>query len=75
MKTKIQNKKIYSKPLLEVIAVDHEISLVMESMPPGSEDPGGVFSAQQIDPANSGPAQVSSTSADSDPFGGSTPQY
>ncbi len=73
MKAKIQNKKIYSKPLLEVIVVDHEISLVMES-PPGGPDPVE-WSAQQSDPANSGPAQVSSTSADSDPFGGSAPQY
>ncbi len=70
MKTKIQNKKIYSKPLLEVIAVDHEISLVMASVP--ELDP--IFSAKQISPS-SGPAQVSSTSEDSDPFGGSAPQY
>lgn len=71
MKTKIQNKKIYSKPLLEVIQLDHEISLVMMTGPP---DLDPIFSAKQISPS-SGPAQVSSTSADSDPFGGSAPQY
>ncbi|SMO72742.1 hypothetical protein SAMN06265379_1066 [Saccharicrinis carchari] len=72
MKTKIQNKKIYSKPLLEVIDVDFQISMVMDSDFPGG--PGDNPPAAQRTPQQ-GPAQLSNTSADNDPFGGSTPQY
>ena len=74
MKTKIQNKKIYSKPLLEVIAVDHEISLVMESGPPDNPiDP--YASAKKNDPKNSGPLNFYKPASSSDAFGGDSPQF
>lgn len=78
MKTKIKNKKIYSKPLLEVIAVDYEISMAMETGPPGGPGDTGNPNPPIIPDGKSlqqGPSQLSTTSADNDPFGGSAPQY
>ena len=60
-------KKIYTKPLLEVIDVDHEISLVMFSV----ENPPGL-SAPTSDPT---PSRIGADSAESNPFGGDAPDY
>lgn len=40
MKNWEKNKKVYSKPELEVVKVDHEISLVMMSPDQGGGGPG-----------------------------------
>ncbi len=70
MKKKILEKKIYSKPIAEVIEVDHEISLVMLTFP---DDPPG--SAQQESPTSDSPLGGGSPTQQSDPFGGDSPSY
>ncbi len=60
----VNNKKIkYISPLLTVISVDREITLVMISDPP-------------IDPPGAPPSPKSSPNKDQpNPFGGSKPDY
>ena len=75
MKKKVLNKKIYSKPQLEVVDVDYEISLVMMTGPP--DDGGGgplPTSVREITPP-SGPIMSSPPSSGSSPFGGESPDY
>ncbi|TLX75181.1 hypothetical protein E9993_09775 [Labilibacter sediminis] len=71
MKRINKNRKVYSKPVLEVIEVDSEISLVMATSPP--VDPGA---AQEVlPPSESSPIESSPPSFENDPFGGSSPDY
>lgn len=70
MEKNILHKKIYSKPILEVIAVDHEISLVMDSMLIPDNPGGGVDPLGAKQRSTNGPLQIYSTSEDMDPFGG-----
>ena len=72
------NKKIYSKPELEVVEVDHEISLVMMTKPGNMNPPPSSPSAMQ----NSSPLEGTSAPGDSyqptseqDVFGGSSVNY
>ncbi|WP_152541801.1 hypothetical protein [Saccharicrinis fermentans] len=67
-------KKIYSKPQLEVVNVDHEISLVMASVPDPGEGGGGgdLPSASAV---TSSPIPEFNSSSESSVFGGSAPDY
>ncbi len=73
MKTKIQNKKIYSKPVLEVIAVDYEISMNVASVPLNPDDPFGTV--QGKNPKSAGPLDFYKPASSSDAFGGDSPQF
>ncbi|WP_430934313.1 hypothetical protein [Saccharicrinis sp. 156] len=72
MEREFTEKKIYSKPQLEIIDVDHEISLMMVSDgdPPPPPIVGGVNSTSSPSPLKS-----TAPSAVSNPFGSSTPDY
>ncbi len=70
------NKKIYSKPELEVVMVDHEISLVMmTSPPPGDGDNLPTVNVENTINSNSSPVNNYSSSSDNNPFGSSSPEY
>ncbi len=66
-------KKIYSKPELEVVTVDHEISLVMASVPDSDIDPFSAAPETTIESAS--PVQTYTSSSENDPFGSSSPDY
>ena len=66
-------KRTYSAPQLEVIDVDHEISLVMASIPDSDIKP--FEAAPETNPLESGPASTFSSSSESTPFGSSAPEY
>ena len=70
MKNK-KSKKIYSAPSLEVVNVDHEISLIMMTTPPG--DPPG-SSALEVNPGSGSP-KGRAPSESNNPFGTDSPQY
>ncbi len=65
-------KNTYSKPLLEVIKVDHEISLVMASVPSDDDDNLPTAAAPTSTPR---PTQIAPTSVENNPFGGNSPNY
>lgn len=72
MKRINKNKKTYSKPHLDVIEVDHEISFIMMTSPP-LDPPLSAFSVSPSAPA-SAPSSASPL-LENDPFGGSSPDY
>ncbi|MCW3805980.1 hypothetical protein [Plebeiibacterium marinum] len=74
MEVKRGNKKVYSRPELEVVSVDNVISMVMETTfsEDEEEDLWGDPTTKQISPTNS-PAKTYTLSEEKDPFGGSTP--
>ncbi len=63
-------KKIYIKPQLEATEIDYEISLVMMTSPPPG--PGSAMESQSTSQT---PVQTNAPSYESDPFGGSSPDY
>ncbi len=70
------NKKIYSKPELEVVVVDHEISLVMMTSPPPDPDPDEIFGAASTEGMSTQKSvQEYTPSSQNYPFGSSTPDY
>ncbi len=70
------NKKKYSKPELEVVAVDHEISLVMMTSPPPGDDQNLPSSTvMQSNSANVSPVNNYSSSSENNPFGSTSPDY
>ncbi|MCW3785914.1 hypothetical protein [Plebeiibacterium sediminum] len=70
------NKKIYSKPELEVVAVDHEISLVMmTSPPPGEGENLPTVNVENTLNSSNNPVNNYSSSSDSYPFGSNSPEY
>lgn len=76
MKRINKNKRLYSKPQLDVIEVDHEISFIMMTEPIGDAGPLDPFGASLVSPTSqSSPASVAASSLESDPFGGSSPSY
>lgn len=70
------NKKSYIKPLIELIHIDNQISVIMATDPPiGPGQPEGPLSIKQNSspfPASTPPSQGYGSSS---PFGGSTPDY
>ncbi len=72
MKKKDLIKKEYNKPAVEVVEVDHEISLVMMTGPPSDDDIPEFEAAKGVE---KGPMQASSPSSVLNPFGGSSPDY
>jgi hypothetical protein len=63
-------KKRYSRPELDIVEVDHEISFIMMTSPP--QDPNTV---QVVPPSESTPTHATPPSYENDPFGGSSPSY
>ncbi len=80
MKNWEKNKKVYSKPELEVVKVDHEISLVMMTNPPSDEDTSGSGdwtsgTSATIEMGASSPVSTFNTTDTNNPFGTSSPNY
>ncbi len=77
MKNWEKNKKVYSKPELEVVKVDHEISLVMMTNPPADEtvDPWASASGSSVEINSSSPVSTFNTNDTNNPFGTSSPNY
>ncbi|WP_075591548.1 hypothetical protein [Labilibacter marinus] len=72
MEKRIHKKRKYSRPQLEVIDVDHEISMVMMTR---ADNPPGLGGLSIEESQESGPASSYSSSDDSNPFGGNSPDY
>ena len=43
---KISEKRIYTNPIIELIKLDNEISLALESSPPAGPDEGTLFAPE-----------------------------
>ncbi len=63
----IKHKKYYSAPIVDSIKLDSEISLILMTDPP--PDPTSTMEVQPQSPYSAPP------SANSAPFGGSSPDY
>jgi len=59
-------KKRYTAPSLESIAIDQEITLVMDSTPPGGQGEGAPAVGKTI---------IKKSTKTSSPFGGTNPDY
>ncbi len=70
----VTRKKKYTKPQLEATEIDYEISLVMMTGPPGG---GGDLppAASEYNTSSQSPVNANAPSYESDPFGGSSPDY
>ncbi len=75
MKNRGINKKVYTKPELEMVKVDHEISLVMMTNPPLDPDPEDVFGSTTVETGVSAPISTFKSTETSNPFGTSSPNY
>jgi hypothetical protein len=64
-------KKRYTRPELDIVEVDHEISIMMLTQP---GDPPTV-TQQVVPPSESSPVHATPPSYENDPFGGSSPSY
>ncbi len=75
MKDTIKNKRKYTKPELELVAVDNEISLVMHSDPPPHQTSvGDTYTLSSSSEATT-LKSISTTSSDETPFGGNSVDY
>jgi len=68
---KINKRKYYCSPKIDIVKLDKDIVLVAMTQPP--EDPGAAVPLDRDRPSF-GPSSVS-PSATSNPFGGSRPDY
>lgn len=70
----MHKKRIYRKPTIETIVVDHTVSFMMSSLPPGDPTDSDPFETQEL---SSDTPQLfdNSVSEGNNPFGGTHPNY
>ena len=73
MEVKRGNKKVYSRPELEVVSVDHEISMVMMTDLPFDPNASAIETTNNSELSR--PVNVYQSSSDNNPFGDSSPNY